>query len=497
MAMAHGIDRRTAMASAGMLLLVGGSAARGAKARTSESQSAAATVSGAAPNVTAIMADYAAATTFAKLPQAVLERAKKVIFDEIACAYFGQRTDAAGMARRYVASVSGPAEARIFGTDVRAGAGFAAMVNGTAGHGEEVDGTHVVGGHPGASIVHAATAMAERQRASGADLITAVVLGYDIGTRLVEACGGKFVVRDRKHLTSDFLYSLGCTAAASRLMKLDPGQYRHALALATFQANGLYALYDEANHISKSFCNGQYAYAGISAALMAHAGLQGNEDIIGSREGVLDAWGDGEHQAAAARALGTDFKILGANFKFFNAGYPIHTAVEAAMTLVQQNGILPDQITEILVGMPKASLRTVDNREMHNISVQDMVTATIVKGGLKLGDLPFPTMLQDSRYKRLRALIVARVDPELEREFPDGRGARVKITTRDGRHFTRRIDNPQGHSLRGEISWDDLAVKWRGSLPGCDVERAVTAARRLETLDRATDLFAALTPALR
>ncbi|TXC72844.1 MmgE/PrpD family protein [Sphingomonas ginsenosidivorax] len=441
--------------------------------------------------LTATVADYAAATSLARIPPEVLDRARKVVFDEMACAYFGCTSPGATAATRHVAGCGSPGEARIYGTALRASAPYAAMANGTAGHGYEVDGTHVVGGHPGASIVHTVTAIAEKQNASGAELLNAVILAYDVGVRIVEACGGKFSVRDRRHLTSDFFYAMGGTAAAARILKLSPTRHRHALALVTFQTNGLYALYAEKDHISKSFCNGQYAFAAISSAQMAQAGLEGNEDIIGSAEGVLDAWGDGRHDDAVVAGLGRDFKIMGANFKFYNAGYPIHTPIEAVQTIIRQNAIANDAIQSILIGMPQNAMKVVDNREMHNISVQDMVAANLAKGGLKLVDEPFPAILSDPTYKRLRTLISVAVDPELQSEFPNGRGARVTIVTRDGKRHVLRIDNPRGHSLRGDVSWDDLAEKWRGSLPNCDPGRALEIARNLDKLTSAKDLFAA------
>jgi 2-methylcitrate dehydratase PrpD len=445
-----------------------------------------------ARTLTSIIAEYAVATSFEKLPAAVSERAKKVIFDEIASSYFGQRSEGGRLAAQYVRRFGyGPRKARIHGTNQRAPAHFAALVNGTAGHGEEVDGTHVAGGHPGASIVHASAAMAELHKKSGPDLINAVVLGYDVGVRLVEACGGAFAVRDKYQIHSDLLYGLGCAAASCRLLGLDADRHRHALALTTFQVNTLVAIFAERTHISKSFCNGQYAYGGISAAWMAETGLQGHDDIIGGEGGVLAAWGSDAHRHLLTRALGTDFRIMGANFKFYNAGQPIHTPVEAALRLMRQYNITAESIRSVVIGMPARPLKTVDNREMHNISVQSMVTASLVSGGYKIVDQPFPAMLDNPGYRQLRPLVSALVDPEIDREFPNGRGARVTITTKAGASHSLRIDHPRGHSLRGEPSWDDLAEKWRGSLPGCNVDKALAAGQRLETLDNAGALLTA------
>ena len=432
---------------------------------------------------TSILTTYGAETTLSVIPAEVRERASKVIVDEMACGYFGRRSPAGALAASYAARFAGAEEALVLGTGQWLPAPFAALANGTAGHGEEVDGAHVVGGHPGASIVHAAVAMAERQRTTGAELINAVILGYDVGTRFVSACGGKFVVRDRRQLTSDFLYALGATAASARLVGLSSTRHAHALALASFQTNGLYALYSEKRHISKSFCNGQYAFAGVSAALMSADGLEGNEDIIGSNQGILHAWGVEGGDEAVVAGLGQDYAIMDANFKFLNAGYPIHTPVEATMSLVQEHSIAIDAIVQIRIGMPENAMRVVDNRDMHNICVQDMVAASIVTGGLRLSDLPFPSILRDPRFHEVRSRIAVAVDPEIQNASPNGRGARATVLTTDGADYSLRIDHPRGHCRRGDVSWQDLRQKWEGSLQECDVDSIVELGEAMERLE--------------
>jgi len=438
--------------------------------------------------LTLTIAEYAAATRMQSIPADVRERAKQVIFDELACACFGRRSPAGELTARYAAAIGGAAEARILGTGLRVPAAYAALANGTAGHGEEVDGAHVVGGHPGATVVPAAMAMAERQRATGADLVNAVVLGYDVGTRMVEAIGGVFLAKQRRHLHSDFLYGVGAATAAGRLMGLDPARHCHAMALLTFQANGLCALFQERRHISKSFSAGQYAFAGVSAALMAAVGMEGSDDIVGATHGLLDAWGVENGKDIVTRGLGDEYTIMGANFKFVNAGYPIHAAVEAAAEVVRANRIEVTGIAAVHVGMPANSLRVVDSRAMHSICVQDMLAAALVQGGLTLRDLPFPAILGNPAYAAMRARVTAGVDADLEREMPDGRGATVTITTTSGSRFTHRIDWPKGHSRRGGVTWEDLSAKWHDGLPDRDIDRALDLARRLEDLDDASVL---------
>ncbi len=442
-------------------------------------------------SVSLALAEYATSTSIEAIPAEVRERAKQVIFDEMASACFGRRSPAGDLAARYAASFRGTTECRILGTRLRASAPFAALANGTSGHGEEVDGAHVVGGHPGATIVHAAAAVAERHRASGAELLNAVVLGYDVGTRLIQACGGLFGIKSRYHLHADFLHAVAASVAASRILGLDAIRHSHGMALATFQANGLCALFQERRHISKSLCAGQYAYAGVTAALMASAGFEGCEDVLGALDGLLEAWGADGGAASLMSGLGTDYRITGANFKFMNAGYPIHAAVEAAMILVTNHDIDAESIESVHVGLPANAMAVVNDREMHNICLQDMLSAALIGGGLRPGDSPFPAVLGDPAFGRMRSRITLTADPQLERDQPDGRGAKVTISFVNGPTMSQRVDHPKGHSLRAQIGWPDLAEKWHDALPKSDVDEMLALARHIDDIDDVAMLTAA------
>lgn len=440
-------------------------------------------------NLTQVLARYATSTHINRLPAEVRERAQQVVADEIVCAHFARRSLAGDLAARFAEQAGGTAEARIYATGKRVSAPNAALANGAAGHGEEIDGAHVVGGHPGASIVHAAVAVAERQRRSGADLVTAVALGYDIGVRVIEACGGLYPVKNDFGLNSDFLYALGCASASCRLLGLHEAHHGHAMALSSFASNALCSLYAEKRHISKSLCNGQFAAAGVNGALMAAIGLEGHEDIVGAPYGVLHAWGQKHDRSLATRSLGERFAIMGANFKFVNAGYPIHAPVEAAVTLVRQHAIRLEDIASIYVGMPTNTMKVVDSRDMHNICLQDMLSAALILGGLKLRELPFPGVLQNPLFAHLRPKVSLQGDPDLDRDQPAGRGAVVVITTTAGATVRLRVDHPKGHSLRGGVTWEDLAGKWQEAEPERDVDRMIATARRMHELEDVNELL--------
>lgn len=440
---------------------------------------------------TALLAAHVQTLRLSDLPPEVAERAKHIILDEVAGAFFCARSLAGGLTARYAATAGGYPEARIYANGMRVSAVNAALANGAAGHGEEVDGAHVTGGHPGASIVHACVAMAERQRTTGAQLIESVVVGYDIGVRLVEACGGLFAVKERFGLNSDFLYAFGCAAGAGKLLGLDAQQIGNAMALVSFNTNALANFYAERRHISKSLCNGQFASAGVQAALMAGCGLEGHDDIIGSDLGVMHAWGDKDRMAKFGDGLGETFSVMGANFKFINAGYPIHSAVEAAMDAFTRSGAAVENIDSVTVGMPTKARRVVDSRTMHNICMQDMMAAALIGGGLSIRSSPFPAVLEDPRFAKLRGSIEVVSSEDLDRDQPNGRGSIVTITA-GGQSFSSRVDAPRGHATRGGVTWPDLREKWAAGLPDADIGRMFDIAENLEDLEDVSTLIDAI-----
>lgn len=446
---------------------------------------------------TAVLAEYAASTRHQDLPEEVMERTKRIVLDEMCCAVLGRELDAGRLAHDYVLSLGGRQESAVLGAGARVPAPAAALANGTAGHADEFDGAHVTGGHPGAVVVHAAVATAEAAGASGADLLTAVALGYDIGTRLVSAGGGSAGLRRRHRLHSDFLHAFGAAAASARLLGLDSSGHRHAAAMASGQSIGLSALMDERRHISKAFANGQAAYAGAAAARMAALGFEGNDSIFEAANGVLDAWGTEDGAEILVDGLGRDFAVMGSNFKFYSAGYPIHAPVEAALLLLDREQLTIADISHVTVAMNAHTADIVDRRTMPTINLRTMLATAMVHGGLGYEVSHDAALLADPRIAEVSALIhIERIDEHLSRP-PYTRGATVTLTTASGARVEHRVAHPRGHALRGEVTWADLETKWsRLMADRVGKERfdaAFHAAQALETCTTVADLSALLT----
>jgi len=409
--------------------------------------------------ITESIVHYAAGSRFEDLPAEVVERVKFIVFDELACAVIGRELIAGDLIARFVGRMGGLGEAAVIGSHFRAPVPFAALANGTAGHADELDGAHVTGGHPGAVIVHAATAVAEMRRSNGKALISAISLGYDIGTRLVDAAGGAFDLRNRQHVHSDHLHAFGAAISSSRLLGLDVDGIRHATALAASSCGGLAVIFEERRHMSKALSTGQAAFAGTSAALMAALGFEGHDNVFDSEHGPL-SWGVEGRKEKMLKELGSDYAVMGSNFKFYSAGYPIHAPVEAALNILDKNGLETTDIDSVSVHMNTGAANTVNNREMPSICIQDMLAVAIVKGALSFDMAHSNEVLSMPEVRRLRKVIKVVVDEELDRLQPRGRGAKVVIFTKSGVQHEEWIPYPKGHALRGGVGWAELYEKW-------------------------------------
>src|SRR6059036_2985187 len=193
----------------------------------------------------------------------------------------------------------------------------AALINGAAAHALEVDDIFRQGiYHPGAPTIAAALAVAQSRRASGEQFLRAVIVGYEISTRIAAAMGRAHY---RYWHNTGTIGCFGAASAAAELLGLDRRRFAHALAtVATFSA-GLQQAF-RADSMSKPMHAGRAAEAGVTAALAAAEGVTGSLDIIEGEAGYGRAMGyggagDGPDWERALATLGEDFHITRMSFK--------------------------------------------------------------------------------------------------------------------------------------------------------------------------------------
>src|SRR5262249_44773124 len=159
----------------------------------------------------------------------------------------------------------------------------------------EIDDAHVTSSlHPGAVTLPACLAVGEASRGSGAELLTALAAGYEVGLR-VGICAGVSHSTSGYHVTGT-VGALGAAAAAARLLKLSPLQSSHALGIGATQAGGLYAARTGA--MTKRFHAGRASQSGVLAAYLAEQGFTGSLDVLEAPFGGFMSTLHGQHDAA-------------------------------------------------------------------------------------------------------------------------------------------------------------------------------------------------------
>jgi 2-methylcitrate dehydratase PrpD len=448
------------------------------------------------------LARYSVGTTYGALPEVVAERAKMLVYDQLACGFVGGDLPAGRVIARYVDAHRGVGEAAVFGlAGARAPAALAALGNGTCGHADEFDSVHstsdfIATGHPAPVIVPAAVAVAERQFSTGAELVNAVALGYDVGARVVSATGGSKRLQGSHGMYAGSFYSVGAAFSASRLLGLDQRRTLHAAALALNQGISGYSFFAEQRHMSKAlFTAGQAASAGVSGAVLASLGFEATEDVFEGRGGIVPTWGEPGREKELVRDLGREFSVMGANFKFYSAGYPIHSAVEAALLLKERHAIDLADILGISARLPEHPASVVDDRGMPTISIQHMLGVALVAGKLGFDEAHSAALQADPEVLRLKSVVQLTGDPDFEVSQP--RGAVIAIELADRTVVEERVPHPKGHRFREpQPGWEDLRDKWQDLLCSRIGEQRTDefyrASLAMETIDDVGDLVAIL-----
>jgi 2-methylcitrate dehydratase PrpD len=409
------------------------------------------------------------------LPPAVVEKARQHILDTVAAMISGSRLPPGRLAIDYVTKLGGTRQASVVGTRLLTSSVHAALANGMLAHADETDDSHAPSrNHPGCAVIPAALAVGESTRASGEQLIRAVVLGYDVAARVNYALDA-----DAFAATSRSTHSVGGTfgagAAAGALLGLDERGARHLLSFCAQQASGVGSHVRDPDHVEKAFdFGGMPARNGVTAATMVGAGMTGVDDVFSGERNFLEAYSPHPNPAMLCEELGQRFEILATNIKKWPVGSPAQSALDALTELMSEERIGPNDIDAIEVALPSRSARTVDNAPAPELNVQHLLAMLLVDGTLTFDSIHDRERMQDPKVLALREKISLKPSEELAQAMPR-RQAIVSIRTRDGRSLSKRLvavrgtaDNPMS---QGEV--EAKALDLIGGVLGTRRARAI------------------------
>lgn len=281
-----------------------------------------------------------------RLPEEAARVARMGFIDCIGTMIAGRDEDSVRILTETLAPGDGPATLT-FGTR-KAPAPEAAWINGTAAHALDYDDV-ALRGHPSTVLVPAILAEAEHLGASGADMITAYVAGYETWAECFRRDNG--LLHQKGWHPTGLYGAVGAAAACAKLRKLDAEKAAIAIALGASQAAGLMSNFGT---MTKPFHAGKSAHAGIMAARLAEAGFTANTDALEHPQGFLHAVSpSGQEDRASEPRLGTDWAILtqGLGIKKYPTCYCTHRAIDGMLDLVAANPVKAEQVAKITVNI--------------------------------------------------------------------------------------------------------------------------------------------------
>ena len=454
------------------------------------------------PKNTAIeaLSSHVVDTRFQNFDHVTVENTKTRIIDLVGCLIGGANAAGNSALINLIKEWEGKAESTILIHGGKVPAHNAAMVNSIMARSFDfealcpfVDGKSHRGTHVSATTVMTAITMGEMKNIDGKELISAVLVGDDMASRVLAASDYGFALGwDCTGTVNMF----GATAIAGRLLGLNKLQMKHAFGIVLNQlAGSLQSIYDGATAFK--LYQGTAARNGIFSAQLAQAGWTGPEDALLSKFGYYHLYTEGcKNPEIFTKDLGKSY-YADATYKPYPCCRGNHPFIDCALAIVNKHDINAEDIEEVTVTAP-------------------------TKGGLdgflaqpfRIGEFPHGNAIFNYRYTVATALLRKGVKPEhfSEEAIRDPKlnafldkirlaglpgpsdpprltEGGVSVKMKDGREFSEFTDSPKGDPVLNPMTRDEILEKFRanvafsGTISDKKAEQLLALLENLEELD--------------
>ena len=427
------------------------------------------------------------------VPPSAVHAAKRCVLDGIGVALAGADTPWVERVLQVARAQESRPRAGVFGHPDRLSAALAALVNGTAVHALDYD-DDPAACHIGAVVIPAALAVAEQAGASPLRFLAAVIVGYDVTTRIGEAVDADQLYLRGFHPTA-VCGVFGAAAAAAFVLGLDAETMTQALGVAGSFASGNQEFLAE-GAMTKRLQAGKAAHDGIMAAQLAQAGLTGPRSVLDGRYGF---WRYTESLDAArfTRALGERWVVGEVFVKRHASCLGNAPALDRVLEILRDEKLGPDDVAEIRLGVRPSTLTMIGEPREVRVRPETMLDAqmslpfslavAMIDGEAGIAQF-VPERLKDPAVLALAERIDAYAHPDLVSAKAGDLTSYLDMTTRDGRRFSERLVTYRGHP-DNPMSDEEMETKFRRCAGRRLSERRVDAAvEAIWGLDKLADL---------
>jgi 2-methylcitrate dehydratase PrpD len=444
--------------------------------------------------VTEHLARFVRDTTLPKVPFAAVATAKIAVMDSLGVALAGSQDEAGNLAAHIVREENAREQASVLGHGFQTSAQQAAFANGIATHALDYDHGLASGGQPTAPIIAAALALSESVNTSGAKLLEAYIIGFEVTAKISQSLYS--VIQHGWHAPGN-MGILGATAACAKVLDLSLDQTRYALGMAVSMAGGVEANFGT---MTKSLHVGHAARNAVLATKLSAAGFTANVEAIEAGTGYYDAYyrtTPGDNTPLAG--LGESWELVesGLKVKPYPCGGLAHTAIDAAVALRQEQitavgrGFTAESIesvhvevtartfARIIFGAPRTELEA-------KFSMPYLIARALVDGRVGLG-----AFTDESIHDPIVLAVAAKVTMHLGADLTpnqSGRPARVQIHLTGGQTLNKQVDSPKGGDIV-PMTTEELLTKFNEcAIHVIGAKPAGQLAREIGRLDAAPDL---------
>ena len=443
------------------------------------------------------LASYAYGLRYEDLDDATIERVKTHVIDTIGCGVGAWDERPVRICREAALSVAGPAT--IIGTDWRTTTDLAAFANGAASRYLDFNDTYVgrFAVHPSDNIA-ACLAVAEAERASTQELITAIIIAYEVNCRLVDALDIAARGWDPPVLGLPAI-----SLAAGRLMKLGPEQLTHAVNLAINDHIPMAQTRVGALSDWKGIAAAEAGRNAVFAAMLARAGLTGPAPIFEGRSGFFQqVAGPANVHVEAFGRRGVQFRIHQCSLKPYPAVIYAQTAIVAGIEVAKEVGSL-DRISAIEIATTRRGYQRTGSepekwspktRETADHSLPYITARAMFEGDITNESFA-PQKFRDPAVLSFMQKIKVIEDPVLSARTGGAVPTRVTAILSDGQRIVREVDYAPGFPGR-PMNRTEVDRKFRGNVakhwPKEQTDRILQALWALDRLDNLPSLLGGL-----
>jgi 2-methylcitrate dehydratase PrpD len=400
------------------------------------------------------------------LTEADREQLRRLILDLLGVSRIGATLPWTREMIAWAESFRGSGQAPVVGSNLTVAPSIAALVNGTAAHGYELDDTHDASmSHPGAVVIPAALAVAAQRGSSADDTLAAIACGYEAMARVGMAADAARVIHHGHHPTALF-GPFGAAAAAARLMGLDEQGLARAWGHALSLAGGSMQFSDEPEGTTVKRVHAGYgAHNGVLAAEFAARGISAPARALDGKYGFMALYSKSPRMEELTVPLGAPLQIHVVSFKPYSCCRLFHSLIDGLREVSDDFELRPESIERIAVRGPgvlvdQHMMRRPTSVMAAQYSLPFVVGATLVYGPHRY-DSYREDRLSDAGILSLADRVECKADTEIEAHYPAQMGTAVEITRVDGTRRSATVMNSRG-TAANPLSTEALYAKAEG-----------------------------------